>query len=281
MTIAYWNGEFLPLDQVHVSPLDRGFLFADGLYEVAAAYGGRLFEVEAHVRRLRRGLSELRIEAGRSDDDWIALFGEMVCRSGIEGDSAVYLQVTRGAAASRGHAFPAGVTPSVFATVSPLKRPPESWRSEGVAAITVPDIRWSRCDLKTVGLLGSVLAQQQAVEAGVVDAIQIRDGLVTEGSSTNVFIVRDGTIVTPPADHRILPGITRNVVLELARQTAHAVVERDIGAWQLSVADEVWITSTSKEVTAVTRIDGRPVGTGKPGPVWAELHALLQARIAR
>lgn len=281
MTIAFWNGDYLPLDEIRVSPLDRGFLFADGLYEVAAAYQGRLFEPQAHIRRLQRGLAELRIDTGWSDADWLTLMEEMLRRSGLQGDQAVYIQVTRGASTSRGHAFPAGVKPTIFAMPSALKRPPESWRSEGVAAITTPDIRWSRCDLKTVGLLGSVLAQQKAVEQGVVDAIQLRDGLVTEGAATNVFVVRSGAIATPKADHRILPGITRGVVLEVAAEAGLPVAERDVAANELATADEVWITSTSKEITAVTRIDGRPVGTGKPGPVWTALDARFQQRIGR
>lgn len=279
MTLAYWNGEFLPLDQVHVSPLDRGFLFADGIYEVVSAYAGRLFEAPPHVSRLQRGLAALRIETGRTDADWLALFEEMVSRSGIAGDSSVYLQVTRGAGASRSHPFPAGVAPSIFAMVTPLKRPPQEWLSDGVAAITFEDIRWSRCDLKTVGLLGSVLAQQAAVEAGVVDAIQHRDGLVTEGSASNVLVVRDGRIVTPPTDHRILPGITRAVVLDLAREAGYPVEERDLPLAELKAADEVWITSTGKEITPVVRLDGAPVGPGRPGPVQVDLHKRFQERI--
>lgn len=279
MTNAYWNGEFLPLDQVRISPLDRGFLFADGIYEVVSAYGGRPFEAEAHVQRLQRGLAAVRIATGRSDADWLALFDEMVARSGIAGDSSVYLQVTRGAAANRAHAFPVGVEPSIFAMVSPLKRPPTEWMSEGVAAVTVEDIRWSRCDLKTVGLLGSVLAQQAAVDAGVVDAIQHRDGLVTEGSAANVVIVSGGRVITPPADQRILPGITRAVVLDLAREAGYAVEERDVPLEELRRAEEIWITSTGKEITPVVRLDGAPIGAGRPGPVQIELHRRFLARI--
>lgn len=275
MTISYWNGRYLPLDQVQVSPLDRGFLFADGLYEVTAAYNGRLFEAEAHVARLQRGLASLRIETGMSDGDWLAILERLTAESGIDGDLTVYLQVTRGAAAARAHGFPAGVAPTIFGMVSPLKRPPDSWREQGVAALTMPDIRWGRCDLKTIALLGSVLAQQAATDAGVTDAIQIRDGFVTEGAATNVFVVKDGVIATPVADHRILVGITRQVIQRLAATAGLPFVERDVRAIELATADEVWIASTTKEITPVTSIDGRLVGTGKPGPVWSRVAALF------
>ncbi len=275
MTISYWNGRYLPLDQVQVSPLDRGFLFADGLYEVTAAYNGRLFEAEAHVARLQRGLASLRIDTGMSDGDWLAILERLTAESGIDGDLTVYLQVTRGAAAARAHGFPAGVAPTIFGMVSPLKRPPDSWREQGVAALTMPDIRWGRCDLKTIALLGSVLAQQAATDAGVTDAIQIRDGFVTEGAATNVFVVKDGVIATPVADHRILVGITRRVIQRLAATAGLSFVERDVRAIELATADEVWIASTTKEITPVTTIDGRLVGTGKPGPVWSRVAALF------
>ncbi len=275
MTISYWNGRYLPLDQVQVSPLDRGFLFADGLYEVTAAYNGRLFEAEAHIARLQRGLAALRIDTGMSAADWLAILERLTAESGIDGDLTVYLQVTRGAAATRAHGFPAGVAPTVFGMVSPLKRPAATWREQGVAALTMPDIRWGRCDLKTIALLGSVLAQQAATDAGVVDAIQIRDGFVTEGAATNVFVVKDGTIATPVADHRILVGITRQVIQRLAATAGVPFVERDVRAIELATADEVWIASTTKEITPVTTIDGRPVGTGTPGPVWGRIAALF------
>lgn len=275
MTISYWNGRYLPLDQVQVSPLDRGFLFADGLYEVTAAYNGRLFEAEAHIARLQRGLAALRIDTGMSAGDWLGILERLTAESGIDGDLTVYLQVTRGAATTRAHGFPAGVAPTVFGMVSPLKRPAAAWREQGVAALTMPDIRWGRCDLKTIALLGSVLAQQAATDAGVVDAIQIRDGFVTEGAATNVFVVKDGTIATPVADHRILVGITRQVIQRLAATAGVPFVERDVRAIELATADEVWIASTTKEITPVTTIDGRPVGTGTPGPVWGRIAALF------
>ncbi|WP_372394991.1 D-amino acid aminotransferase [Azospirillum sp. HJ39] len=281
MTISYWNGRYLPLDEVQVSPLDRGFLFADGLYEVTAAYNGHLFEPEAHVARLQRGMAALRIDCALSAADWMGIMERLSADSGIDGDLTVYLQVTRGAAASRGHAFPAGVTPSVFGMVSPLKRPPAAWRDQGVSAITIPDIRWGRCDLKTIALLGSVLAQQAATDAGVVDALQLRDGLVTEGAATNIFVVKDGVIATPLNDPRILEGITRTVILRLAAGNGLRLEERDIPAAELDAADEIWIASTTKEITPVTRLNGKPVGTGAPGMVWRRMFALFAERLGR
>ncbi|HYG85759.1 MAG TPA: aminotransferase class IV [Azospirillum sp.] len=281
MTAAYCNGEFLPLEAIRVSPLDRGFLFGEGIYEVTAVYGGRLFEPDAHVRRLQRGLDELRIDAGRTDEDWRRLMEELVRRSGLDGAATVYLQVTRGAAASRTHIAPAGIRPTVFGMIAPLKLPPESWRTEGVTAVTMQDARWSRCDLKSISLLGSVMAQQNAADNGVVDSLQLRNGLVTEGAATNIFVVRDGAIATPKADHRILAGITRAVILELAAEAGLPHAERDVTAAELATADEVWITSTSKEITPVTTLDGRPVGTGRPGPVWADVFARFKARVGR
>ncbi len=281
MTISYWNGRYLPLDEVQVSPLDRGFLFADGLYEVTAAYNGHLFEPEAHVARLQRGMAALRIDCAQSAADWMGIMERLAADSGIDGDLTVYLQVTRGAAASRGHAFPAGVTPSVFGMVSPLKRPPAAWRDQGVSAITIPDIRWGRCDLKTIALLGSVLAQQAATDAGVVDALQLRDGLVTEGAATNIFVVKDGVIATPLNDPRILEGITRTVILRLAAGNGLRLEERDIPAAELDAADEIWIASTTKEITPVTRLNGKPVGTGAPGMVWRRMFALFAERLGR
>lgn len=274
--ISYWNGQYLPLDQVQVSPLDRGFLFADGLYEVTAAYNGRLFEPEAHVARLQRGMASLRIETGLTTADWLTIMERLAAESGIAGDLTVYLQVTRGAAPTRGHGFPADVPASVFGMVSPLKRPPASWRDNGVAAITIPDIRWSRCDLKSIALLGSVLAQQAATDAGVIDALQVRDGFVTEGAATNIFVVKDDVIATPVADSRILEGISRQVILKLAVEHGLAVEERDIQAAELDSADEIWITSTTKEITPVTRLNDRPVGTGRPGPMWQRVFPLFQ-----
>ncbi len=276
MTTAYWNGDYLPLEQVRISPLDRGFLFADGVYEVVAAYGGHLFERDAHVRRLERSLAALRIETDFDAEGWARLLETLVARNG-GGDLAVYLQVTRGAAATRGHAFPSPeVRPSVFASASPLMRLAPDTLAQGLAAVTLDDIRWLRCEIKSIALLGNVLAQQHALEHGATETIQVRDGLVSEGASTNVFVVRNGAIATPIADHRILAGITRAVVIRLACEHGLPLAERDVSRSELESADEIWIASTTKEVAPVTRLDGRPVGDGQPGPVWARVRALFE-----
>ncbi|MFO1350682.1 MAG: aminotransferase class IV, partial [Gammaproteobacteria bacterium] len=212
--IAYWNGAYLPLDQVSVSPLDRGFLFADGVYEVVAVYNGRLFRAAEHLQRLANSLAGIELEA--RDHDWPALLACIVERNG-GGDLSVYLQVTRGAPAVRDHGFPSELTPpTVFAMAKPLKPLSDAVLRAGLTAITMPDIRWGACHLKTIALLPNVLARQRALAQGAADAILVRDGYITETSAGNVFLVRDGTLYTPRKDHRILPGITRDVILELA-----------------------------------------------------------------
>lgn len=270
--IAYLNGVFQPLADTRISPLDRGFLFADGVYEVVPVYNGRLFRLQGHLQRLRNSLAGIRLPVER---DWAALLEELVVRNG-GGDLAVYLEVTRGAAAVRDHAFPTATEPTVFAMAGPLKGPDERSLREGISAVTVPDIRWSACHLKSVALLPNVLARQQAVDLGADDAILIRDGIVTETSAGNLYLVIDAVIHTAPKDRRILPGITRDLLLELAAANAITYREQDVPAALLAVADEVWTSSSTKEVLAVTRIDGRPVGTGQPGPLWRRMWNLLQ-----
>lgn len=272
--IAYLNGHWLPLSQAKVSVLDRGFLFADGVYEVLASYGGKLLGEIEHLERLERSLAELKIRNPHTRSEWQAIFARLVREYG-GGDLVVYLQVTRGAAAGRSHAFPADLTPTVVAYCSPLPSPSAEARANGVAAITMPDIRWGRCDIKSVALLANVLGTQRAKEAGANEAILHRDGRVTEGSSSNVFIVQDGTVLTTPDSAEILSGITRNLLTRL-QGSGVAVTTRHFTLDELRAADEIWITSSTREVLAVTRLDGKPVGTGKPGPLYAKAYALFQ-----
>ncbi len=272
-SIAYCNGSFQPLGDVRISPLDRGFLFADGVYEVVPVYRGRLFRLPQHLERLRSSLGGIRLAVER---DWAALLEELVVRNG-GGDLAVYLQVTRGAPPARDHAFPTATEPTVFAMAGPLKGPDERSLSDGISTITVPDGRWHACHIKSVALLANVLARQQAVELGADDAILIRDGVVLETSAGNLFVIVDGVIHTAPKDHRILPGITRDLLLELAAAHGMPYREQDIPAALLARADEVWTSSSTKEVMAITRIDGRAVGDGRPGPVWQQMWQRLQS----
>lgn len=271
--IAYFNGDFMPLDAVHISPLDRGFLFADGVYEVVPAYNGQLFRLEPHIQRLKRSLEAIHLAV---EHDWAAVMTELVHRN-AGGEQYVYLQVTRGAPSIRDHGFPAeSVPPTIFAMAKPLKQPSPTVLNEGLSAITVPDSRWQFCHIKSVALLANVLARQQAIAEGADDVIMIRDGVLTEASAGNFYLVRDGEIYTPPADWRILHGITRNVVLELARDHGIPCHEIELPAVRLACADEVWLSSSTKDVLPITQVDGRPVGSGRPGPVWQRMWSLFQ-----
>ncbi len=276
-SIAYLNGVFLPLAEVRISPLDRGFLLADGVYEVIPVYHGRLFRLAGHVQRLAASLAAIDLHSGLEAAGWETLLTELVTRNG-GGDLAVYLQVTRGAPALRDHNFPPPDTaPTVFVMATPLKPLPDSIYRLGIGAITCPDIRWGACHIKSIALLANVLARQQAVRQGAADAILVRDGYLTEGSASNVFLVRDGVLLTAVKDWRILPGITRELVLELAAAAGIPCEERDLPAALLAGADEIWLTSSTKEIIPVTTLDGQPVGSGAPGPLWRRITTLYQA----
>ena len=272
---AYLNGEFLPLSAARISPLDRGFLFGDGVYEVIPVYSRRPFRIAEHLRRLQDSLDGIRLANPLSNAAWQGVVERLVADAEFP-DQSVYLQVTRGADDKRDQAFPIGVAPTVFAFTSPLVAPSDALREAGVGAITVPDIRWAKCDLKAVSLLANVLLRQQAVEAGCAEAIMLRDGCLTEGAASNIFAVKNGVILTPPQDGRILPGITYDVVLELAARHGAALEVRPVAEAELRTADELWMTSSTKEVLAIVRLDGSSVGTGefagRPGPVTRRMH---------
>jgi D-alanine transaminase len=271
---VYLNGELMPLEEARIPVMDRGFLFGDGVYEVIPVYQGRPFRLEQHMDRLDRSLAAIRLANPLSREGWSELFARLLADA--PGDQSLYVQVTRGADSRRNHLFPAAAEPTVFAMAWEARpRGPEVAR-EGVAAITLDDVRWLRCDIKSVALLGNVLLRQAAEDAGTEESILIRDGQVTEGSSTNVFLVSGGEIVTPPKTNLLLPGITRDLVLELAREAGLPCAEREVPRSELEVADEVWLTSSSREVVAVTRLDGRPVGDGRPGPLWHRIDRLYQ-----
>lgn len=274
--VAYLNGQFQPLDEVRISPLDRGFLYADGIYEMIPVYNGRCFRLTEHLQRLNGCLTAIRLDADMGQDQWEALISQLIAHNG-GGDLAVYLQVTRGTAPNRDHGFPASVRPTVFAMANPLKPMPEAVRREGVAAIIRDDIRWGACHLKTIALLANVLARQEALDHGATETILVRECYLTEGAASNLFLVRDEVILTPRKDHRILPGITRDLVLELATANGVSYQEQDLPASALETADEVWFTSSTKEILPVTRIEDRPVGKGIPGPLWRYLMELYQA----
>ena len=271
MSTVYLNGEFKPIEQACVSVLDRGFLFGDGVYEVLPVYGGRLFRLEQHLWRLDNSLDGVRIPRPYTDAEWETLLGELVrLNDGV--DVTVYLQVTRGVG-RRDHAFPATATPTVFAMVNPL---PEPVGEDGVKAITARDIRWELCNIKAITLLPNTLLRQQALEAGATEAILHRDGRVTEGAASNVFVVSGGEVATPPKSAQLLPGITRDLVVELLQEANVPCDERAVTLDELRQAQEIWITSSSREIVPVTGLDGKPVSGGRAGPVWEAAYTLYQ-----
>lgn len=277
--IVHLNGEFLPLPAARISPLDRGFVFADGVYEVIPAYGGRLLRLQEHLQRLDNSLSGIRMDNPLPHPAWQEMLLELLRRNG-NGDQSVYLQVTRGPAFPREHAFPAHPRPTVFAMCTPIREGDPTLREAGVPVITHPDIRWDRCDLKTVSLLPAVLMKQLAKDRGAFETLLIRQGLVLEGAASNVFAVLDGVLTTPPKGPFLLPGITRDLVLELAAEHGFPAQERDIPLERLLSADEVWITSSTRAIVPVTRVDEQPIASGRPGPVFAQFHDWYQARLA-
>lgn len=277
--ICYLNGEFQPLADARISPLDRGFLFADSVYEVLPVFDGRMFRFREHFDRLARSLREIRIESPHTHEEWLALLEELIRRNG-GGTMYVYVQVTRGMEFGRNHTFPAGAKPSVFALASQLPALTPQLRETGLTAITVEDFRWGRCDIKSTALLANVLAKQQAADAGAHEAIFIRGDEVLEGSSTSIFVVTRGVLATPANSNRILPGTTRDVALELATGVMPIEI-RAIRLPELQAADEVLISAATRDVAPITRIDGKPVGAGKPGPYWQKLDAAFANMRAR
>lgn len=273
---VYLNGDFLPLADAGISPLDRGFLYGDGVYEVIPVYSRRAFRIDEHLARLQATLAGIQLSNPLATDDWKAVIAKLIEAAPWD-DQSIYLQVTRGADNKRDHAFPpANVPPTAFAFASPLVTTPADVRARGVAAITVPDLRWSRCDLKVISLLANVLARQQAVDQGCAEALLIRDGFMKEGAASNIFIVKDGLLIAPPKTQLMLPGITYDVILELAQQHQQPLEVREISATELRAADEVWMTSSTKEVLAITTLDGEAVGNGKPGPVGERMWQWYQ-----
>lgn len=279
MTTVYLNGEFVPRDRAMVSVDDRGFVFGDGIYEGVRAIRGKLFEWPAHAERMIGGLRGLRIEVPAERVLALGTAAEQLVRDNdlATGDAFVYMQITRGAA-PRTHAFPPpGTAPTVFVSATKLAIRPEL--RAGVRTITFEDLRWGRCDWKTLNLLGSVLARQAAAEAGAFDAILVRDGVITEGSATTVFAVVDGVLRTHPLGHRILPSITRKVVLDCVAVRGLAVREEAVSLAELRRADEIFLCGSTTDVTPVIALDGAPVGRGAPGPITAALREALDARL--
>lgn len=266
---VFLNGKFVPPADAKISVMDRGFLFGDGIYEVIPVYQGRAFRLREHLVRLQQSLAEIRLSVPMTEQEWISLIEELIARNIHQSpDLALYLQVTRGAAKTRDHRFPADVSPTLFMMANPLAAQPELAQIQGIKTITLPDNRWTRCNIKAICLLPNVLLKEQALDQGGEDVILLRDGQVTESAAANVFIVKDGCAVTPPKSPLILGGITRDLVVEMAQQGSFECREQAISEQQLRSADEVWLTSSTREIVPVIEIDGVPVGDGKIGTMW-------------
>lgn len=272
--MVFLNGEILPIEQAKIPVLDRGFIFGDGIYELVPVYSRVPFRLDEHLNRLERSLREVRIRNPYSRGEWRDVIQRLIAAQSFE-DQGLYFQVTRGVA-KRDHAFPQGIEPTVFAMANPLVTPPAALVERGAAARSAVDFRWQRCDIKSISLIGNCLLRQLSADAGEAETILFRDGLLTEASASNVFIVRAGVIQGPPKSNLILPGITYDVVVEIAREAGLPLELRDIPEAEVRRADEVWVTSSSKEILAIVSLDGKPVGDGKPGPVFRRMHTLYQ-----
>lgn len=269
---VYLNGEYLPLADAKISVMDRGFLFGDAIYEVIPAYSGKLFRFQEHMERLDNSLASIRLVNPYDPEQWLAILTPL-----LDGnlDQYIYLQITRGVGSKRDHAFPEHVSPTVFAMCSEIVPLPDL--NTGVKAISLDDCRWELCNIKATTLLANILLRQQAVEKGCAEAILIKDGYVTEGAASNIFAVIDGILITPPVDHAILPGITRDVILELAEQHKLPYSEDIISLEALKTASEIWLTSSTREIIPVVQLDNETIANGKPGPVWRTMSRLFQA----
>jgi len=274
MTV-YLNGKFLPIGEAKISVLDRGFIYGDGVYELVPVYQREPYRLPQHVARLQRSLDGIRLANPHRDAEWEAIIRELIARQSFD-DQGVYLQVTRGAA-KRDHAFPPDAIATVFMMSNPLPVLTREQIEGGVAVVTAADERWLHCDLKTISLLGNVLARQFAVDHGAVETVLFREGYLTEASASNVLIVKGVTIVAPPKDNLILPGITYDATLELARDGGLPFEIRPVTRHEALGADEMWLSSSTKEVLAVSTLDGKPFAGGTPGPVYREMYRLFQA----
>lgn len=271
MSLCHLDGSYLPLAEARLSPLDRGFLFGDGAYEVIPAYSRRPFRLAEHLARLENTLEALRLPNPHPAATWAEIIARVIAGNPWE-DQSVYLQVTRGADRVRRHAFPAPTRPTVFLMSEPLPLPGQAQFDNGVGAVSAADYRWLRCDLKTVALLANCLLRQLAVEAGCAETLLFRDGFLTEGAASNIFVARAGVLLAPPRNALLLPGITRDLILELA--TSHGMPHevRAISEAEVRTADELWMTSSTKEVLPIVTLDNQPVGDGRPGELARRMH---------
>jgi len=272
--MVFLNGKFMPVEEARVPVLDRGFIFGDGVYELVPVYSRVPFRIDEHLARLERSLAAVRIRNPYSRAEWRDIIQQLVAKQSFE-DQGIYFQVTRGVA-KRDHAFPKDASPTVFVMSNPLVCPPKQLVERGATAVTAVDDRWHRCDIKSISLIGNCLLRQVSADAGAAETILFRDGKLTEASASNVFVVRHGVILSPPKSKLILPGITYDVVVELAQGAGLPLEFRNVGEAEVRGADEIWVTSSSKEVLAIVQLDGKPVGSGKPGPLFSNMYRLYQ-----
>jgi len=268
--IVYLNDSFVSLNEAKVSVLDRGFIFGDAIYEVIPVFCGKLFRFEEHLKRLNSSLNSVKIINPYTSDKWLKILQDLIVKNN-SGTLSIYLQITRGVA-PRNHIFPDNISPTVFIMANPLPSLDKSILDNGVSVVTIDDIRWQYCQIKTTALIANILLRQQASEKNATEALLIKDGFVTEGSASNVFIIKDNIIYTPPKTNNVLPGITRDLVVELATELKLDIREEAVPQALLDSADEIWLTSSMKDILPVTRINNTNVGTGKPGPMWNKLH---------
>lgn len=274
MSTIYLNGKLMPIEEACIPVLDRGFIFGDGVYEVIPVYSRKPFRLNNHLERLQHSLDGIRLKNPYSNTQWGDLLAQLIANNSGD-DQSIYLHITRGVA-KRDHAFPEDVEPTVFMMSNPLLAPSQSLFTTGIAAITAVDNRWVRCDIKAISLLPNVLLRQQAKDAGALETVLLRDGFLTEASASNIFVIKNNILLAPPKNHLMLPGITYDVVLELAAENNIAYEVRDISEAELRDADEILLTSSTKEVMSITRLDNKQVGDGKPGAMFKKLHQLYQ-----
>jgi len=273
--IVYLNDKFLPVEQATISVMDRGFLFGDGVYEVIPVFANKLLRPDEHLSRLQNSLNRIGLSNPFSNEEWQKLFSELLNKN--EGDDrAIYLQLSRGAYSKRDLSANKDCAPTVFAMVLQVIPPDIDILSAGISVVTVEDFRWNACDIKSTSLVANVMLKQQAVEAGVEDAILIKDGHVTEGTASNVFVIKEGVFITPPTSHQLLPGITRDLVIEIAENNAIVVEQRQIKEVELFSADEIWMTSSTREIAPVIKLNDKPVGAGVAGSAWKRMMDLYQ-----
>ena len=272
--MVFLNGKFMPIEEARVPVLDRGFIFGDGIYELVPVYSRVPFRMDEHLARLERSLAAVRIRNPYSRAEWREIILQLVAKQPFE-DQGVYFQVTRGVA-KRDHAFPKGVEPTVFMMSNPLVNPQPEQVEKGGAAVSAQDHRWLRCDIKSISLIGNCLLRQLSAEQGLAETILFRDGKLTEASACNVFVVKRGAILSPPKSNLILPGITYDVVTELARDNGLPLEFRDVTEAEVRAADELWVSSSSKEVFPIVELDGNKIGYGRPGPVFKRMYRLYQ-----